>query len=90
MFDATNKMDKIKTTSGPLWLLTMWVGIHFPSICRYHPFDWEQTRIPPTFGLAIVVMFDQAVVALEEVVAYLASLERIDYWHPCSARDRPD
>lgn len=89
MFDSTNKMDKIKTTSGPLSLLTMWAGIYFPSICRCHPFDWEQARLPSTFGLVMMVIFDQAVVALEEVVAYLALPDCIDYWHPCFARDCP-
>lgn len=88
MFDASNKLEKIKTSSGPLWLLTMWAGIYFPSIYCYHEFGWEQERTPPTYGAAMVVMFDQAAVPL--VIAYLASAERVDRWHPYYARYYPE
>lgn len=90
MFDATNKPEKIKTTSGPLWLLPLWAGIYFPSICQYREFDWENERTPSTYGASMVAMFDKAVVPLPEIIACLVSGERIDLWHPCSARDRPE
>lgn len=88
MFDASNKLEKIKTTSDPLWLLTLWVGIYFSSICQYHEFEWENSQTPSTYGAVMIAMFDKVVVPLSEIIAYLASGERIDLWHPCSAKDR--
>lgn len=90
MFDATNKLEKIKTTNGPLWLLKLWTGIYFPSMFQYREFDWENKRTLSTYGEAMVAMFNKATVPHPEIITYLTSGEHVDLWHPCSARDRPE